>query len=58
MDLATLHDAGTHPSAVLLGPLPTKDIDLQLARKLRDVGRVMFQEYDTVLNRLLPPAST
>lgn len=58
MDLATLHDAGTHPSAVLLGPLPAENIDLQLARELRNVGRVVFQEHDAVLDRLLPPAST
>jgi uncharacterized protein (TIGR02679 family) len=55
MDLATLHDAGTHPSAVPLGPLPTQDIDPQLAHELRNVGRVVFQEHDAVLDRLLPP---
>lgn len=58
MDLATLHDAGTRPSAVVLGPLPAEDIDLQLTRELRNVGRVVFQEHDAVLDRLLPPAST
>ena len=58
MDLATLHDAGARPSAVLLGPLPAEDIDLQLARELRNVERVVFQEHDAVLDRLLPPAST
>lgn len=58
MDLATLHDAGTHPSTVLLGPLTDEDIDLQLARELRDMGRVVFQEHDAVLDRLLPPSST
>lgn len=57
MDLATLHDAGTHPSAVPLGPLPTEHIDPQLAHGLRNVGRVVFQEHDAILGRLLPPAS-
>lgn len=57
MDLATLHDAGTHPSTVLLGPLTDEGIDLQLARTLRDMGRVVFQEHDAVLDRLLPPSS-
>jgi hypothetical protein len=57
MDLATLHGAGPQPSAVPLGPLPTEHLDPQLAHELRNVGRVVFQEHDAVLGRLLPPAS-
>ncbi|MFJ3975888.1 TIGR02679 domain-containing protein [Streptomyces sp. NPDC090021] len=57
MDLATLRDAGAHPSAVPVGRLTAEDIDVQLAHELRGVGRVVFQEHDTVLDRLLPPAS-
>lgn len=37
---------------------PAEGIDLQLARELCNVGRVVFQEHDAVLDRLLPPAST
>lgn len=57
MDLATLHGAGPQPSAVPLGPLPTEHIDPQLAHELSNVGRVVFQEHDAILGRLLPPAS-
>lgn len=54
MDAATLHDAGATPSAVPLGRLPAENVDPQLARELCAGGRVVFQEHDAVLNRLLP----
>ncbi|WP_414166380.1 DUF2399 domain-containing protein [Streptoverticillium reticulum] len=57
MDTATLHDAAATPSAVPLGPLPAEGIGPQLARELCAGGRVVFQEHNAVLDRLLPTSN-
>ncbi|MFF5985925.1 TIGR02679 domain-containing protein [Prauserella flavalba] len=55
MDAATVQDAGTEPSAVPLGSL-SQTCDSELAEALRGGGgRVVFQEHDVVLRRLLEP---
>ncbi|MFS8202611.1 DUF2399 domain-containing protein [Streptomyces sp. CWNU-52B] len=57
MDTALVHAAGDQPSAVPLGPLPSS-CDPALAAQLQATGRVLYQEHDAVLTRLLDPASS
>ncbi|MDO0917870.1 DUF2399 domain-containing protein [Streptomyces sp. DT2A-34] len=57
MDTALVRAAGDLPSAVPLGPLPSI-CDPALAAQLRTTGRVLYQEHDAVLTRLLDPASS
>ncbi|MFF4590476.1 DUF2399 domain-containing protein [Streptomyces sp. NPDC001388] len=57
MDTALVRAAGDRPSAVPLGPLPSI-CDPALAAQLRTTGRVLYQEHDAVLTRLLDPASS
>jgi hypothetical protein len=49
--------AGVLPSAVPLGPLPSS-CDPALAAQLQATGRVLYQEHDAVLTRLLDPSSS
>ncbi|MEV7434027.1 DUF2399 domain-containing protein [Streptomyces griseoviridis] len=54
MDAALVQAAGGLPSAVPLGPLPNTT-DPDLADRLKETGRVIYQEHDAVLTRLLDP---
>ncbi|WP_406390080.1 DUF2399 domain-containing protein [Streptomyces sp. NBC_00882] len=54
MDAALVQAAGDLPSAVPLGPLPNTT-DPDLADRLKETGRVIYQEHDAVLSRLLDP---
>ena len=55
MDTCLVSASGDLPSAVPLGRLPS-DCDPALAAQLRAKGRVLYQEHDAVLARLLTPA--
>ncbi|SDP61815.1 TIGR02679 family protein [Streptomyces sp. cf386] len=57
MDAALVRAAGDLPSAAPLGPLPNS-CDPALAAQLQATGRVLYQEHDAVLTRLLDPASS
>ncbi|MFG2615905.1 DUF2399 domain-containing protein [Streptomyces anulatus] len=57
MDTCLVSESGDLPSAVPLGRLPS-DCDPALAAQLRAKGRVLYQEHDAVLARLLNPASS
>ncbi|MGK3094520.1 DUF2399 domain-containing protein [Streptomyces sp. WAC01490] len=57
MDTCLVSASGDLPSAVPLGRLPS-DCDPELAAQLRAKGRILYQEHDAVLARLLNPASS
>ncbi|MEU6032996.1 DUF2399 domain-containing protein [Streptomyces tauricus] len=57
MDTALVRAAGDRPSVIPLGPLPSS-CDPELAAQLQETGRVLYQEHDAVLMRLLDPASS
>jgi uncharacterized protein (TIGR02679 family) len=54
MDAALVQAVGDLPSAIPLGPLPNTT-DPDLADRLKETGRVIYQEHDAVLSRLLDP---
>ncbi|MEV3972786.1 DUF2399 domain-containing protein [Streptomyces sp. NPDC050698] len=57
MDTALVRAAGDQPSAVPLGLLPSS-CDPALAAQLQATGRVLYQEHDAVLTRLLDSTSS
>ncbi|MGC0344357.1 hypothetical protein RKD20_009479 [Streptomyces sp. SLBN-8D4] len=57
MDTALVRAAGDRPSVIPLGPLPNS-CDPELIAQLQATGRVLYQEHDVVLMRLLDPASS
>ncbi|MFE5143933.1 DUF2399 domain-containing protein [Streptomyces fagopyri] len=56
MDCAVVRAAGEEPSVIPLGLLPV-GCDPALAAQLQAMGRVLYQEHDAVLTRLLEPGS-
>lgn len=57
MDTALVRAAGDLPSAVPLGLVPSS-CDPALAAQLQATGRVLYQEHDAVLTRLLDLTSS
>ncbi|WUM95886.1 DUF2399 domain-containing protein [Streptomyces sp. NBC_00322] len=53
MDAAIVRATGSTPSAVPIGALPPAHSSTELGRALHAGGRIVYQEHDAVLDRLL-----
>ncbi|MGW1267424.1 DUF2399 domain-containing protein [Streptomyces sp. NPDC002491] len=53
MDAALVHAAKSTASAVPIGALPPAHANTELGQALRTGGRIVYQEHDAVLDRLL-----